>query len=436
MISMRNLRRLAVVILFIIFTSLIWAEETAFKMEEFSVFDVEGQFQQMLMSANSSQKCTDEPDDSVTAYPAFTSQKPLYGSVLFFTETLFPRIEYVFALDESEGTGKGYDRLYFDGNHDFNLKNDPVVKKSDKTWKRPYADDEVALFESLTFTVNGESVTFVPGFEAMSPDYRRVNLIYPTARRGTIKIGSQEHEAVLAKMVLAGGYDQPYSFLLLDDKVTGLDLLGRFHNVDGQLYQCTASPAGDTITVKPYSGDFGTLAIADPQKKYKSAEISMGYLMAKDKFVDLGQCPKKDDVAQIPAGDYMPLRIAMQVDDIRLGFTADLSEESSFKPAYAIKIRKNEPFEYDLANRPEIRFDSPKTAERIIRGDELKVSAGMLDAKMNTLLAGMEDMSRPEGEPMDLPDGTTFQRYQSIDPMVRITNAAGEQVASGKMPFG
>ena len=30
-------------------------------------------------------------------------------------------------MDESQGTGKGYDRLYFDLNRDLDLRNDPVV---------------------------------------------------------------------------------------------------------------------------------------------------------------------------------------------------------------------------------------------------------------------------------------------------------------------
>ena len=35
---------------------------------------------------------------------------------------------FYFAADESRGTGKGYDRLYFDANRDLDLRNDPVAK--------------------------------------------------------------------------------------------------------------------------------------------------------------------------------------------------------------------------------------------------------------------------------------------------------------------
>ena len=73
--------------------------------------------------------CQDIPFAQVKAYPAFVSKKPIYGSIHFNQDRKQPNSGQIvyFAVDESQGTGKGYDRLYFDANGDLDLRNDPVV---------------------------------------------------------------------------------------------------------------------------------------------------------------------------------------------------------------------------------------------------------------------------------------------------------------------
>src|ERR1019366_6679086 len=70
------------------------------------------------------------PFTQIKAYPAFASKKPIYGSIHLCQNRKRPdsgQITY-YAVDESQGTGKGYDRLYFDANGDLDLRNDPVVR--------------------------------------------------------------------------------------------------------------------------------------------------------------------------------------------------------------------------------------------------------------------------------------------------------------------
>jgi hypothetical protein len=62
-------------------------------------------------------------------------------------------ISYHYAVDESLGTGQGYDRLYFDHNRDLDLTNDKprVPLKSPPqgaTWKNPYIKQQIC-FHSL-----------------------------------------------------------------------------------------------------------------------------------------------------------------------------------------------------------------------------------------------------------------------------------------------
>jgi len=97
-----------------------------YKLREVSVFDAgKDHFIRGQMC-----RCQDKPCPEVKNYPAFVSQVPIFGSVRFGArsdETNSGRLFY-FAVDESRGTGKGYDRLYFDGNGDLDLRNDPVAK--------------------------------------------------------------------------------------------------------------------------------------------------------------------------------------------------------------------------------------------------------------------------------------------------------------------
>jgi len=75
-------------------------------------------------------RCQDKSFPEVKNYPAFTSQAPIFGSVRFGgrQDETNSGLLFYFAVDESRGTGKGYDRLYFDANRDLDLRNDPVVK--------------------------------------------------------------------------------------------------------------------------------------------------------------------------------------------------------------------------------------------------------------------------------------------------------------------
>jgi len=80
--------------------------------------------------------CRNAPFGEVKAYPEFVSGKPLFGWIPFDTKGHKPGsgrhsysgMRYYFAVDESKGTGRGYDRLYFDANHDMDLRKDPVLK--------------------------------------------------------------------------------------------------------------------------------------------------------------------------------------------------------------------------------------------------------------------------------------------------------------------
>lgn len=101
-------------------------QDQTFKLREVSVFD--GDREHFLRGQIC--RCQDKPFTEVKNYPAFASQAPIFGAARFgarANQTNASALFY-FAVDESRGTGKGYDRLYFDGNQDLDLRNDPVAK--------------------------------------------------------------------------------------------------------------------------------------------------------------------------------------------------------------------------------------------------------------------------------------------------------------------
>ena len=68
------------------------------------------------------------------------------------------------------------------------------------------------------------------------------------------------------------------------------------------------------------------------------------------------------------------------------------------------------------------------------------VGLGGKEAKAQALqhlkMMGLDDRTKQTKTFFNMPEGTEYIRYASLDPEVEITNAAGEVVAEGKMPFG
>lgn len=140
-------------------------------------------------------------------------------------------------------------------------------------------------------------------------------------------------------------------------------------------------------------------------------------------------------------GEYRPFRLAVDFGQLRVGLAANISavgadEEPQEKPAiFGIKIRQDKPFVFDFPNKPIVDFKSPAVMQRFKLGEELKVKAIVYDPVMDILIAGLEDKTHKVGDPIKVGD-KEYQRYESLNPVVKITNSSGECVAEGEMPFG
>ncbi|MBN2128786.1 MAG: hypothetical protein JW741_04790 [Sedimentisphaerales bacterium] len=425
------------------------ADESArqFELEEFSVFEVEGPLQYMLRSGQYARDCGDEPDERVKAYPSLKSAKPVYGSVPFAMDMLdFNSGQiYCFVLDESGGAGSGYDRLYFDANHDFDLSNDRVLKPAEdlpEGFEAGRGGPQEMVFESADVRLVGADNETLPPLtvwpRVLNAGSRQILFfVVPTARRGKITLGSKEMDVILAQTsVVTGRYDHPSTGLYLDNQRTGLGVLSDWPEVDGTLYRIFPTPAGDKVTVRAYDGAFGTLEVRSSSGT--PAKIDRGWFQGEGIIIDVAKCSKEGSRLSIPVGDYRPYFLSVLLGNLRAGIRAKIPEPREKSPpvVLGLHVREGQPCVFKLDQKPDVVFQTPELSERLEPGQEVQIKAVMVDSATNLMLSGLEDTTRKVGEPLRLSGGIEYQRYESIDPVIKIADAAGETVAEGKMPFG
>ena len=254
--------------------------DETFKLREVSAFE----YGQDSFLRGQSGVCQDIPFSQVKAYPAFASKKPIYGSIHFYQDRKQPnsgQIAY-FAVDESQGTGKGYDRLYFDANGDLDLRNDPVVQPQghppDNARVNYGGIKAQVIFDFLKVNLDCgpagmRPVQLMPRLIISvyeKEEYKQMAFVRTRLYAGDIKIGGVPYEARLGNdYAISGRLDTPGTVLILSPKDHpgspeqwwGGDRLMAAHKVKGRFYTFSASPTGDQLTVHPYRGDLGTFEI-------------------------------------------------------------------------------------------------------------------------------------------------------------------------------
>ena len=438
--------------------------DETFKLREVSAFE---HGQEGFLRGQSAE-CEDKPSPNVKAYPAFASKKPIYGSIHFYEDRRQPksaRIVY-YAVDESQGTGKGYDRLYFDSNGDLDLRNDPVVQAQRHPPDRARLNYS-GIKTQVIFDCVAVNFDFGPG--GMRPvqlmprlmisvyekeEYKQMTFVRAQLCMGDIRMGGEAYEARLGNAyTINGRLDNPGTVLILTPKNHagsevrwwGADSLMAAHKVNEHFYTFSASPTGDELTVHPYRGDLGTFEIGPGGRTLDKMTVA-GSLEGEERAVAVGGdvvdgSPKAARSCQLPVGDYRPNYISIEYG--RLSIAASHNYHSDGKPrdrgdraaVYGITIRKDKPFALDFSNKPEVMFASPAKDQRVKLGESLEVKAVLIDPKLDMMIRGLDDTTRkrnkgPDGQPLG------YERNLSLDPQVIITRTNGEKVAEGVMPFG
>jgi len=192
----------------------------------------------------------------------------------------------LYAIDESKGTGKGYDTVYIDANRNADLTDDKPISARAKP-------------QATTFTPWVEVTSHqgpLTGAHLSNPIPVRITLntysgtLYASLSRrggwkGSIESNKGKIECAVLDTNATGTYGEPtlfnddFSFprergdslyadinlsgsVLFDYDTPHIMMMQNANIVAGRPYHITASPTGDAITVAPYTGPSGTLVVA------------------------------------------------------------------------------------------------------------------------------------------------------------------------------
>ena len=271
-------------------------KEEVFKLRGISVFGLSGTGRDgAYFLRGQAGECKDKPLAEVQNYPAFKSQKPIYGSVRFGGEYYGDRTNsgllFYYALDESRGTGKGYDRLHFDLNRDLDLRNDAALAPQPdppEAAKQSYSSiRQQAIFEPLLVSFDfgpagDQKVQLVPRLTVSvyeNEEYKQLSFIRTRAYQGEITVAGESYDVLLGNdYFISGRLDHPGAALVLTPKKEprnpvgwwGGDRLMALHKIQDTYYGFSANPAGDRLTVRPYAGDLGTFEVGPGNRKLTS----------------------------------------------------------------------------------------------------------------------------------------------------------------------
>lgn len=333
-----------------------------------------------------------EPYPQVKAYPKLESGRPLYGAIDFTNWRIDPDkpSAYFFVVDESRGTGKGYDRLYFDLNHDGDLTNDRPT-----TWleqpislSQPPKEGEIVTIDfpplAIPFDFGPDDgmmpVEIFPRLSysnAYTKGQLQMCYLIKEGREGTIRMGRHRFQAIIHQdHMISGRYDSPSTELHLLttgfyrqatwQRWWGDEELSAMRLVDGKLYSLSVSPTGDTLHVRRYRGELGILRIGPGNRQITEVGMSGSLASEKHAGVPIGRLPCADDYylwdvreCEVPVGDYCPRQLSFHYGHLAVSLSNNYHTDGKRHGAdeksivYAIKIRKDRPFVLDFSNRPE-----------------------------------------------------------------------------------
>jgi hypothetical protein len=405
------------------------SQEMSFPLEEISAFEVPEAVRWDFVRGQAVQ-CTDQLDPNVTAYPPFTSDTPLSGSIHLpreFHQGLRGRW-YRFALDESGGTGQGYDRLYFDLNGDLDLTNDTPVGASDnpragaalgQSWiKHQMCFD--CLDISLPFGAEGmRPLEVMPRFVVDQDGDRFLALVTTKAFRGQATITGRRYDVWLGhNRVISGWFDRPSTAVHLvrdgdfDHRLEASpNWLMEYRRIGGAEYHLSATPSGDQLTVQRYRGPYGTLKVSSGGRPMGRAKMS-GALYSGEALAWVGGRLKRSgerkavSSCKVPVGDYTA-GLEIYLGDLHLSTASNIHADGrrdarlNGPPVLGVKIREDKPFVLDFSARPEVVFASPAQRQGVACGQEIRVEAVLVDPELDLMVTDLERGRLALGTPDD-----------------------------------
>ena len=159
-----------------------------------------------------------------------------------------------------------------------------------------------------------------------------------SARQGEIRLGKKAYKATLSHANGAlGRMDRPTSPLILTpldgpkqpQSYWWMSTLGTVREADGEFYSISASPTGDRLFVRPYSGDRGVLEVSAGKRDIKEMGLA-GILQFKGGMLPLGDMSyplpvERARVAKyrLPVGDYQPMLLNVDYGRLQVSLRAN-----------------------------------------------------------------------------------------------------------------
>ena len=383
---------------------------------------------------------------SLKGKPKFASESPLYGCVSLraYTE---PGREILLALDESKGTGKGYDTLYLDMNKNRDLSDDAPVsaQKIEKAKKFTH----MQFICAASVPVN----KLFPGATNTNPVEMDIDLIHQVSDdgksaecwgnvwlrghwRGEVNTNKGKTPFRLADFRGNGKYDDriavlglPKKYQMGDRILFDWDANGEFPtasgpdpsieqywfssgvSIGGKLYVLTTSASGDKLRVARYTGPTARLSF----KVLRTGKVPIkvkGILVAGN--TGLYWLPLNGGSLQVPAGQYALNRVDLNA---RYRDGSDWTAIGIFGKPFSAPAGKT----VAVPVRPSVKMAIAPDTQRV----ELKRGKDAHIALDFALLSG----GRAAGI------GRTDSRSRS-EATVSIKDANGKIVKSGKAGFG
>jgi hypothetical protein len=406
------------------------------------------------------------PHPEVKAYPKLKSSRPLFGAIDFGKGRIEPGkgAPYYFVVDESQGAHRGYDRLYFDLNHDGDLTNDlptaplenpPSPSHPNHGWNKEVVFPPLDIPFDFGQGYGTMAVRILPRLSMYGNEQFQMFFVATEARKGTIQIGRHRFQAILSQSdLIAGRYDARATELRLLtagsppvqlwQRWWGDEALSSLRLVDGKFYSLAANPTGDTLMVRRYRGELGVLRVEPGNRKVSEVAMS-GSLSSEKTIVPVGRLPHADSElekvrdCELPVGDYCPTEMSFRYGRLACWLSDNYHTDGKRGGAmqtprlYSIKIRKDQPFVLDFGHRPEVMFASPAKDQTFKTGEEVRVHAVLVDPVLDTMIRELRDTTRKTTRDFF---GKSIEEDVSLAPTVTISDSSGKAVAQGTMPYG
>ena len=223
----------------------------------------------------------EEPNEILLEQPKYKSDKLYYYAAKYGDQD--DNIHTI-VMDESGGTGKGYNTLYIDLDNDNRI--DPDNEKF--SFQLGTTSKDIPIRIKLTVTAGGKKIPYYFSFGAFryTDENNPGNKIHATARNSSIFVGKanfggKQYKIAIADLNSNGLFNDVEKGIFKGDRFfVDLDGNGKFKyhdifspneleegfsysqytRIDGKWYSIQASPDGQTIEISPASPEFGKVS--------------------------------------------------------------------------------------------------------------------------------------------------------------------------------